>query len=70
MDAVKDGEHIPLGNHGCFDHPPFHKSLEVPDGWAKDGRKKWKEIPFVMSEKCEYDDPDDPRCSGCQWKAA
>lgn len=56
--------------NGCHNREPLKKTLLGQDGWAEDGRRIMKEIPFAMSTDCKHDKRDtDPRCAGCCWIA-
>jgi len=56
-------------NHGCHNRQPFKQELQVQDGWTEDGRRVMKQIPFRMSNECEWSkEHDDDKCTSCRWK--
>lgn len=54
--------------NGCHNRKPFKDTLMVKDGFTEDGRQKFKDVPFVMSRDCQYDNRKDPMCRRCKWK--
>lgn len=37
----------------CFNRDKFDSFVEVQDGWTRDGRKKYVDVPFAMSNDCK-----------------
>lgn len=69
MSLLRNGVPVASVEYGCHNQPrDKHPTLEVPDGWWPDGRRRTLVIPsFAHGEPCRYDlRKEDVRCSGCR----
>jgi len=58
--------------YGCHNRAPYVASFQAQDGWYDSGPRRKVEIPFRMSQQCEYRKTElgeaDKNCAGCGWR--
>lgn len=54
-------------SYGCYNRAHFRATLEVQDGWNKNGTRRMVTVPVRSEPDCMYDLKDkDKRCEGCR----
>lgn len=58
---------------GCYNHPPFKKTVVVQDGWTEDGRRNMiEQTSAFQDDDCHYslsnEGKVDADCDGCSWR--
>ena len=54
--------------YGCHNRDHLRATLDVQDGWNKNGTRKMITVPVRSSPDCLYDRKEvDKKCSGCRW---